>query len=117
MSSAIEVAFSPEHSGKVILRIETRKADGLSHGRVDFELDTGSRFTILSRTDLKSLGYTDEMLEKCPVAINKFGHPIDAKAATREVFGLWYLANMLLCTQLAKENHSKRTRKTPNKTI
>jgi hypothetical protein len=95
-SERIEIKFQTPHNGKIEIRVHVRDASGLNHSRVQFELDTGSRFTIISQDDLKALGYTPEILAKCPKATNAFGKEIMGISATGYEFDLKYIPSMSL---------------------
>jgi hypothetical protein len=42
-------------------------ANGKSFDTFGFKLDSGSDFTTISRNDLRTLGYTAEFLQNCPI--------------------------------------------------
>ena len=47
----IVINFKPSNLGRVNFELDVRRADGLSHRRVMFKLDSGSDFTTLSMRD------------------------------------------------------------------
>ena len=62
----IRIKFTPNNIGRVIINIDVRKADGLSHKNIVFKLDSGSDFTTISIEDLQLLGFKNYFLSKCP---------------------------------------------------
>ncbi|MCL1999012.1 MAG: retroviral-like aspartic protease family protein [Turicibacter sp.] len=62
----IILKFAEDEDGKILTNINVLKADHLSHGEVEFKVDTGATLTIINHEHLANLGYTQEFLQNCP---------------------------------------------------
>jgi hypothetical protein len=64
---SIIIPFKKSGLGRVEFFADVSTADGKALRRVEFKLDSGSDFTTISRDDLRTLGYTPDFLQSCPV--------------------------------------------------
>ena len=63
----IIIPFIPNQLGRILFPVQVQTGNGIAHKKVIFKLDTGSDFTLLSRTSLKDLDYDEAMLKACPI--------------------------------------------------
>ncbi|MDR1687375.1 MAG: hypothetical protein LBS21_02030 [Clostridiales bacterium] len=67
-SEPIIVSLRPNNLGRVLFSADVLGASKKQQNDVEFKLDSGSDFTIISRRDLiRSLGYSKEFLNSCPL--------------------------------------------------
>jgi len=85
----IIIPFIPNQLGRILFPVQVQSGDGLSHREVEFKLDTGSDFTLLSQGSLKKLGYSEAMLKACPTFK---GNP--STANSKQGGKLQYLSNI-----------------------
>jgi hypothetical protein len=83
----INIAFKTSSRGRIKFDADVMTADCKTLRSIDFELDTASDFTTMSRTDLITLGYTEEQLKLCPT------HSVKALTAGG-TFTLQYITNV-----------------------
>jgi len=83
----INIEFKTTSIGRIKFAADVMTADCGTLEPIEFELDTASDFTTLSRADLETLGYTAKQLADCPV------HSVQARTGGGK-FTLQYITNV-----------------------
>jgi hypothetical protein len=80
-SQPIIIPFTTNDFGRVMFTAQVLKQDFKSHGRVDFQYDSGSDITLLSVAALDDLDYERSFLETCPIVSVEDGRPVIVNTA------------------------------------